>query len=336
MDEKLQILCDRLVSDKKILKKKMHGEMDSNATSTMAAFMYAGAGKKVDIDRYAECKKILKKNVNIFSEFRGLAFTLVVTKMALSDNPEEYLSGAMTVYKKLRNRHKFTASPNMVMAALTLYEYGGISKADENIEKLDELYKKLQKDHPLLVCDEDRGFLSMIIASGANVDRVVEEITACYEAGKKIYVFKNSIHSMAQVLSMNSMKAEEKIEKVNELIKGFKAAKKSVSKEYGLGAVGALTLLNMPTDEIVAKVSEVDDYLKHQKGFKWYSVSSRKIRRLYAQLLVMIAYLPEDNTMMTSMISSTIAMAILEEVIMLILIVSINMSIRSSSSSAAN
>lgn len=335
MDEKLQLLCDRLVSDKKALKKKMHGEMDSNATSTMSAFLYAGAGKDLDIDRYVECKKILKKNVNIFSEFRGIAFTLVVTKMALSDNPTEYLEGAMTVYKKLRERHKLTASANMVMASLTLYEYGGVERADENIDKLEELYKKLQKDHPLLVCDEDRGFLAMIVASGANIDKVIEEITACFEAGKKIYVFKNAVHSMAQVLSLNSMDTEKKVEKVKELIKGFKAARKPISKEYGLGAVGALTLLNMPTDEIVAKVSEVDDYLKHQKGFKWFSVDT-KIRRLYAQLLVMMAYLPEDSSMMTSMISSTIAMVILEEIIMLIIIASTDAAVRSATSSSSN
>lgn len=335
MDEKLQLLCDRLVSDKKALKKKMFGEIDSNATSTMSAFLYAGAGKSVDIDRYVECKKILKKNVNIFSEFRGIAFTLVVTKMALSDDPAEYLEGAMTVYKKLRERHKFTASPNMVMASLTLYEHGGVKRADENIDKLEDLYKKLQKDHPFLVCDEDRGFLSMIVASGANIDRVIEEITACFEAGKKIYVFKDPVHSLAQVLALNSMDTEAKVEKVKELIKGFKAARKPISKEYGLGAVGALTLLNMPTDEIVAKVSEVDDFLKHQKGFKWFSVD-RKIRRLYAQLLVMIAYLPEDSSMMTSMISSTIAMVILEEIIMLIIIASTNAAVRSASSSSSN
>ena len=335
MDEKLQALCDRLVSDKKALKKKMPGEMDSNATSTMSAFLYAGAGKTVDIDRYVECKKILKKNVNIFSEFRGIAFTLVVTKMALSEDPAQYLEGAMTVYKKLRERHKLTASPNMVMASLTLYEYGGVAKADENIDKLEDLYKRLQKDHPLLVCDEDRGFLSMIVASGANIDKIVEEISACFEAGKKVYVFKNAVHSMAQVLSLNAMDTEKKIQKVNELIKGFKAAKKPISKEYGLGAIGALTLLNMSTDEIVSKVSDVDNYLKHQKGFKWYSVDSR-IRRLYAQLLVMIAYLPEDSTMMTSMISSTIAMVILEEIIMLIIITSTNAAIRSASSSSSN
>ena len=335
MDEKLQALCDKLVSDKLELKKKMFWEMDSNATSTMSAFLYAGAGKDLDINRYVECKKLLKKNVNIFSEFRGIAFTLVITKMALSDDPAQYLEGAMTVYKKLRERHKFTASPNMVMASLTLYENGGVAKADENIDKLEELYKKLKKDHPLLIFDDDRGFLSMLIASGADTDKVAEEIEACFKAGKKIYVFKDAVHSLAQVLSMNSMATDEKIEKVNELIKGFKTAKKPISKEYGLSAVGALTLLNMPTDEIVAKVSEVDDYLKRQKGFKWFSVEPR-IRRLYSQLLVMTTYLPEDRSMMTSMISSTIAMVILEEIIMLIIITSTNAAIRSSSSSGSN
>lgn len=321
MDVKVREICEAIASDSRVLRKKMPGEIDSNATAIMSAFLYASANRKMDIDRYVECKKLLKKKVSIFSEFRGLAFTLVVTKMALSGNPEEYLDGAMTVYKKLRERHKLTASANMVMAALTIYENGGVEKSDENIERLEELYKKLQKDHPFLVCDEDRGFLSMIVVSGMNLDSIVDEITACFEAGKKITISRNAVHSMAQVLSLNSAETAVKVEKAQSLVKGFKSAHKPISKEFGLGAVGALTLLNMSADEIVEKVAEVDDYLKHQKGFKWYSVEP-KVRRIYAQLIVMISYLPNDTSMLTSMISSTIAMVVLEEIILSIIVAS--------------
>ena len=331
MDERIRELCDQIVSDRKLLKKKMFGEVDRNATAIMSAFMFASFGKQADVDRYIECKKMLKKNVNIFSEFRGIAFTLVVTKMALSDDPATYLEESLAVYKKLRERHKLTASPNMVMAALTLYEYGGLEKADENVEKLEELYKKLNREHPLLISDEDRGFLAMIIASGANVDAVVEEIGACYEANKKLTVFKNSVHSLSQVLALNSQPTEKKAKMVKELLSGLKKAKKHISKDMGLGSVGALTLLNMPVEEIVERVAEADDYLKHQKGFKWYSIDPQ-IRKIYSQLVVTLAYLPSDTTMLTSMISSTLAMVIMEEIILLIMITSSTAAASSSAS----
>lgn len=91
---------------------------------------------------------MLKKKVSVFNEFRGVAFTLVINKMVLQDNPEAYLDGVMSVYKKLRSIHKLTASPYMVMAALTIYENGGSEKADWNIAKLEDIYKKQKSAHP--------------------------------------------------------------------------------------------------------------------------------------------------------------------------------------------
>ncbi len=334
MDNQVKVICDNIVEDRKLLRNKMLWEIDSNATAIMSAFLYASKGKRADIDKYVKCKKLLKKKASIFSEFRGIAFTLVITKMTLAEDPEKYLTEALEVYKKLRERHKLTASANMVMAALTIYENGGLAKADENIEKLDDIYKKLRKEHPLLICDEDRGYLAMIVASGANTDLIIEEIEACYEANKKVYVFKNAVHTLAQVLALNSCSVDKKSEKVKDLIKGFKAAKKPINKEFGLGAIGALTLLDMSSDEIVAKVAEVDDYLKHQKGFRWYSTSAR-IRRMYAQLIVMISYLPEDTSMLTSMISSTLAMVLIEEIIMMIIVMETASAAARSSSSAS-
>lgn len=91
---------------------------------------------------------MLKKKVSVFNEFRGVAFTLVINKMVLQDNPEAYLDGVMSVYKKLRSIHKLTVSPYMVMAALTIYENGGSEKADWNIAKLEDIYKKQKSAHP--------------------------------------------------------------------------------------------------------------------------------------------------------------------------------------------
>ena len=86
-------------------------------------------------EKIASDQEMLKQKVSVFNAFRGVAFTLVITKMVLQDNPEAYLDGVMSVYQKLRSIHKLTASPYMVMAALTIYENGGSEKADWNIAK---------------------------------------------------------------------------------------------------------------------------------------------------------------------------------------------------------
>lgn len=337
MDEKYIALVDQISHDRKMLRKKMFWEVDSNATAIMSAYLFAAAGKCADVEKYVECKKILRKSVNVFSEFRGVAFTLVATKMALADDPQKYVDEAFQIYKKLRSLHKLTASPYMVMASLIIYENGGLEKADENIAKLEEIYKKLKSEHPLLIWDSDRGFLAMLITSGLNIDHVVEETEFCYEACKKVALSKDSVHSLAQVLSIVTKPTDVKAQTVKDLIAAFKARKVPVSKEFGLGAVGVLTMLDMSVDEIADTVAEVDKYLKTQKGFKWYSVTPR-VRHMYAQMAVAITCLSDATAISSAVAATTIANVIIEEIIMMIIIaqaIAMSSSASSSSSSAS-
>lgn len=335
MEEKLIAMCDSIVEDRKVLKKKMLWEADSDATAIMSAFLYASAGKRADVERYVKCKKLLKKNASIFSEFRGIAFTLVTTRMALSDDPEKYVQGSLQVYKKLRSLHKLTASPYMVMAALNIYEKAGLEGSDEYIEKLETLYKKLKSEHPMLIWDQDRAYLSMLVTSGLNVDRLTEETEACYEAVKKVYFDRDAVHSLAQVLALNPQSPESKAEMVKELIAGFKKAKVKVSKQFGLTAVGALTMLDLPLEDIVSKTAEVDEYLRHQKGFSCWRVSP-KIRHMYSQLIVAMNYLPQTGVLSGSVAAQTITLVLIEEIIMLIIVYSCVHTTTHSASSSSN
>ncbi len=99
MDSSTKNFIDQLVSDKQMLEKKMIWEVNSNAMATLSAFLFASKGRKVDIDRYVECKKYLKKNVSAFSEIRGISEAIVITKMCLATSYEEYLAGVIEVYK---------------------------------------------------------------------------------------------------------------------------------------------------------------------------------------------------------------------------------------------
>ncbi len=319
MDAQLQALTDQIVADKRILKKKMFWEMNSNATATMSAFLYASHGRRADIDRYMECKKLLKKKASILSEFRGIAFTLVITKMTLAEDPEAYVDGALAVYKKLRSLHKFTASPYMVMAALTIYENGGLEMADENLAKLEDIYKKLKAEHPLLVWDSDRALLALMVVSGLNIDLIAQETENCYEAVKKLSLDKDAVHSLAQILALNSKSTDDKAAQVTHLVKAYKEAHLRINKSIGLSSVGALTFLNISDEDIVAKTAEVDSYLKTQKGFKWYSVYP-KYRHLYSQLIVAISCMPENSEVAGALLANAVTAIIIQEILTLIIV----------------
>ena len=335
MDAKLQETIDLLIENRNILKKKLRWETDSNDVAIMASFIMTANGVSADPERFMECKKILKKNVDIFSEFRGIGKAMVISKMMLSSDPEEYLSGAMQVYKKLRSIHKLTASPFMVMAAMTIYESGGLERADENIEKLEELYKTEKKLHPIIVNDQDRGYFAMILAFSLNPSNLSAEIEECYRALGGLSIDQNSVHSLCQVLSLSNKSVDEKTEEVKAYVKGFKKAKHPVSKSYGLSALGVLTLLDTPMDKLIDECTEVADYLKGQKGFGIFYMGKR-VRLIYATLAVFMSRAGRENAVLSSNISATLAMVLVEQLIMLMVIATTTAARASSSSSSSS
>lgn len=320
MDDKTKKLCDDLADYSNTLRRKMIWEADPQAMAALSGFLCLSQGAVADVDKYVECRKLLRSKVNIFSEFRGISETIVVTKMMIAGNASEYLEGAMTVYRKLREVHRLWTSPYMVLTALIIYENGGVIKADENIEKLESLFKKEQKQHPVLTSDEDRPFFAILVTSGLSEDAIMEEMEACYNANKKVSALnKDGVHTMAQLMCLSGKSTEEKTQIVDDYIKGMKASGKRISKEFGLAGAGSMTMIDLPTDELIARTVEIDNYLKTKKGFKWY-LTSPKIRCMYDQMILMIDTLNDHNAMNTTIMSSTMAMVIIQQILMYVII----------------
>jgi len=334
MNENVKKICDLIVSNRNVLRKKMFWEIDTNTYAVMGGILTAAKGVEADADDYKSCKKIIRKNISMFSEMRGFAEAIIAIKMTMVEDKEAYVKGVEGVYKKLRSIHKLTASPYMVMAAMNIYESKGIEGADEEIEKLEKFYKSLKEKHPFLISDSDRGYLSMLVVNNINIEDAVDAIENNYEACKKISVMKNSVYSLAQVLALSKKTTEANLEFVETMIKGLKKASKPISKEYGLTAVGALSLVNKSPDELVADITETYDYLKTQKGFKWYYMG-RRLRTTYAAIAVFLTYSQQSG--LSDAISSNITVAIAEEILMLLVIMMVcsNTSSRSASSGAS-
>nr|AIF26520.1 hypothetical protein [uncultured bacterium fosmid pJB39A3] len=328
MNENIKQTCDLIVENRDALAKKMFWEMDANAYSIMAGLLTTAGGIEADAARYQECKEILKKNAAIFSELRGFSGAMVVIKMMAQADPEAYIKGVSEVYGKLRNIHKLTASPYMVMAAMNIYSHQGTDLSDADIERLEELYKVLKKQHPMLVDDGDRGYLSMIVTSGMDLDTVPGRINDAYEVCKKLSIDKNSVHSMAQILAFSDKSPEEKFEFVDGVLKGLAKNHTPISKTEGLAVLGALALLNIPREQLINDITDASNYLKSKSGFRWYN-EGKRLRTVYAALAVFLTY-AKDKESLAGAISANIAMNIAEELMMLIIMIAIVTSISSS------
>lgn len=330
MNDKLRNMCDLMMDNRNELKRKMVWEMDTNTYAIMGGILTSAKGIKADPEQYKACKKLLKSKVNAFSEIRGISGAIVVLKMMMAENSEEYIDGVVTVYKKLRSLHKLTASPYMVMAAMNIYESKGLESADEEIERLEKLYKGLKEDHPFLITDSDRGYLSMLINMDINVESALVDIEKNYEACKTISLSKNTAYSLAQVMALSKRTPEENNEYIRTVLKGLKANGKRINKEYGLTVIGALSLLGMSFDELIREITDADNYLKGKKGFRWFN-QSKGLRVTYAALMVFLSH-ADESTMVETM-SSTIAVIIAEEILIMLMIMIVSANAASHSAS---
>lgn len=326
-------LLDQIVEDKKLLQSKMMWELDSPAMATLSAFLFASAGRKADIERYAECKKYLKKNIGVFSELRGISSVIVITKMCLSENYEEYLTGVNTVYRKLRAIHKLTASPYMVLAAINIYEAGGVIKADENIEKFETVYKELKSKHFWLTSDEDRPFVALMTSRDININALSDEVSRCYDASKKMSFSKEAMHTVSQIMSLSPKSVDAKVEDLKATMDAFKKYNVKGLKYQLMPVAAALGLVIEDPDIKATKIRENYDYLKGQKGFKWYLSDTK--RSLYSSLAYAIENLTGSETVLNSVISTALTNIIIEEIIIFIMI-NTTTQLASSNSSGGN
>lgn len=331
MDTNMKALLDQIVEDMNLLQKKMFWEMDSSAMATISAFLFARAGKRADIDRYVECKNYLKKNVSVWSEIRGIAQAIVITKMCLAEDYAEYLSGVMDAYKKLRALHKFTASAHMVMAAINIYEGGGKENADANIDKLEAVYKGMKTDHFWLTGDEDRPFIAMMVTRNVSVDALSPEISNCYEACKGMSFSKEAMHTASQILALSGKSVETKVAEMSATVDVLKANGIKGMKSDLMPMAAALGFIDSSAEEKARDIKEIYDYLKTQKGFGWYIGGTR--RSLYSVLAYALGNIEGDGAVMNSVIGTTLTNIIIEEIIIMTIIITAANASRSSSGS---
>lgn len=331
MNSNTMILLDQIVEDMNLLKKKMFFEMDSHALATISAFLFASAGRRADIDRYVECRKYLRKHVSMFSEIRGIAEAIVITKMCLADDYEAFLAGVTEIYKKLRKLHKLTASAHMVMAAVNIYEGGGTEQADTNIEKLETVYKEMKAEHFWLTGDEDRPFIAMMVSRDIDIAAVSEEVSACYEACRKMSFSKEAMHTASQIMALSGKSVETKVADMRDTINALKMHKLKGMRADLMPLAAALGFVDAGAEEKAESIKEIYDYLKKQKGFKWYIGGTQ--RSLYAILTYAMEKIDGDRAALNSVISTTLTNIILEEILLMTLVVS---SSHASSSSSSN
>ena len=321
MKESIKNKVDLLISNKEKIEKEF--KWGYSLMNIAAALVFTGENREVDIERLKESKQILKSNAGVFSSFRSYSEAVIVSKMANSPDPAQYIKDVMAVYEKLK-KSSLSDNSYLVQGAICIYEAGKMYEAEAIATKFWDIYKKMGKKHPFLTSSEDIVFVVLLAMTDKSVDEIVNEIEECYTYMRKdvmLNVGNNEYQGLGEILALTDGDIKEKGDKVTELYKTILAHGVKWGKEYNeFASLGLLIDLGVDNDTIVNEILEVNEYLKNSKGFTGWTLDNKQ-RLMFSAMLVGDDYGKGRNMMSSSAINSTVAMVIAEEIAIMMCII---------------
>ena len=310
MTDELKNKCGLLIHNLEVINKKYM--LEDAGLCLMAAIVFTSADKEADADRLAECRKILDKNTSLLSNLRANPKMVLLSKMALSDEPEQYVSDVRDVYQKI---HKGTQLENsyMSLAAIHICDLGRQDEAEELIDKAEQITQRMNKEHPILTASDDTPFIMLLALTEKSVDTILGDIEEAYDYLKntcKIAASSNSIQGLSEVLAISYGDTKEKCDKVMRLLNALKAKDAKIGSDSEIIVLGSLIDCGIDTDSLVNEIIEAEALLAENKRFKGEKADMKK-RLMYASMLASEVfgrqYAVMDNSVMSNILSGVIA-----------------------------
>ncbi len=314
MDQQIERKCSELLEYYRILASGF--KMASTEIILACAGIYQAAGVQPDLEKVEACKKLLKSKAGVLSNFRGSDEPLIISKMALSDDPALYFEKLEKNYQGLKG---FFSGEQTIVAAMILAEQGAC--AEGLAEKTKQIYKEMKEAHPWLTSEEDLPFAALMAVSGRDAAAVYAEAEEIYTRLKgNLRADKNTLQMLSHILAVRSGRAEEKCEKLCALAGGLQAAKRSFGSWSRLAILGILADSGLPTDTLIGHICEAEDYLKEQKPFHGIFGVGSDCRRMFAVQMVQASFSGEDNLGVSAILTASIELAIITMILMMIIL----------------
>lgn len=288
MDEMLMERCNRQIKNERVLREAV--AFGSEESIKLGALLYTAINEEADVEKIEACQMILREKTGLFSTFRGALQTVILLKMSRAEDPEAYIDNVLNTYNRLTRNVAFPGLLS-VLAAVTIYEQHGDQDVDALVDQILDIYAEAKRIHPYLCDESDMAYIALMVLSGRADIAIEEEKEKIYILLKeKFHLPAEAAQSTALVLITASEKTAE--EKVDSFIRFYEALKETghaTAKNRYISIYGIFTDLNIPTEETTAAISEVDQFLKEQKGYGIFSVSS-DLRKVLASTLVLQHY----------------------------------------------
>lgn len=284
MKESLRRLSEQFVSAQKTISRVQ--PLLSMYAYPICAELFVEHGVEPDLKKLKKSERILIKKAGLFSDFSGTSSLLIISLLAMSDDPE-------AMYDRLKDardlvRRYFPPVPDYIaLASIVLNEEPDQSHWEETARKAADIYNGLKKKHRILTSGGDI-LLSLILArSGRDRETVTAEAKACAELLSSHQLDPKSLQSLCRVLSLADGEPEEKCDRFTRLYELLGLHGRKYGKEYQIPMLGLAAMLPEDVEEIAQDIIDVDNFLSKEDMYKGIVPKySKTVRLMHAAMVV--------------------------------------------------
>ncbi len=128
------------------------------------------------------------------------------------------------------------------------------------------------------------------------------------------------------MLTLYDTPVKEKCDKAIDIFNLLKERGQKYGKDYSFASLGVLTNIEMDKNALADEIAEAAEFLHEHKGFGNWALGSEE-RRMFAAMVVAAVYGEDSANMTSTAITNSIAVAVAEEIAILMLMVSANTAI---------
>ena len=316
MKPELEKRCAEFIANRDAVREAFRRE--DSAVYAVCANIFCARGRMADAERLKACRKIIEGQTGFFSKFRGKTNPILCSMLALADDPDDRMALVNEYYNLLKQEFKDTEY--LALAAFLLTDLGEKSRMAEKIARGKELYRRMNKEHPVLTDNTDSVFAAMLAFSDRSDDELIGDVEACYQALKERFSRSGAAQTSAQILAMAPGAPGEKTQRMIGLYDALTAADVKYGASSELAPLAALSLADAPVPALVEEICEADEYLKGQKGYG-SGREDREKRAMHAVMIVSDLY-AGTGLVNSSVMTNTLDMLIEKQVAMYISLIS--------------
>lgn len=318
MNERMMERCQLQIENEEIVRKA--GLLQYEEMVKLGAWFYTARGQKADADRIKACRKILKDNAGIFSNFRGNLEYAIVIKMSLAEDPQTWFEQVSSIYKRLVEGRKIPGE-TLTMAAITIMEQSDGTDTEEIIEKTRKAYSEIRQKHPFLTDDADMSFIVLMALTGMNMEKALDEVERIYQILKEQYRLpSDAAQATALVLSISERPAQQKVDALMKLYEKLKTKKQATSKSRCMSVYAAFADLNTSEEQITEEIAETLLWMKDKKGYGVMGVSG-DVRKALAAAFVLQEHEADIQSLSGSNVAAVVSQVVAEEIIFMIIMI---------------